>query len=90
MIVEVKEDRKRSSVERRLCGSIDFFLSLFSFFLFFFTSSSLEIIGQHYWYMPTEMSPSLELLETNSSRTFSLFSSQDAAESVLGKVGRSL
>ena len=25
MIVEVKEDRKRSSVERRLCGSIDFF-----------------------------------------------------------------
>ena len=28
MIVEVKEDRKRSSVERRLRGSIEFFLFL--------------------------------------------------------------
>ena len=35
MIVEVKEDRKRSSVERRLCGSIDFFFLFFVFSLFF-------------------------------------------------------
>ena len=35
MIVEVKEDRKRSSVERRLCGSIDFFLFSFLFHIIF-------------------------------------------------------